>query len=314
MAKTWQNSALDSFSKDRQDFFLTGFEAIDQITCKRGLPYGKALMVYSDPSLGKSTLLLSLTHSLVTSAKKRVLFITVEGNDELAAEIGLLGNPEGSQIEPYNFRYLEIGRAYDLIEVMNAFFLSSYEVAVLDGVDLLSTILPGKKPNTESFLATGEYDGFQSSVFKWINSQLRKTRKSFCFSTHTRIRADRNGERTSAEVACASSIKHLASIICRITYPQSFPLLHKANLQLRSLRIERNAFGPLNISFPFEFSFGKKCTCNELLINELIEKGTLKQQGPWWIVRNSSQPAKKFRGISELLAWLNEDNFHSERQ
>jgi hypothetical protein len=314
VAKAHQNSAFDRFSKERQDFFLTGFDPIDQITCKKGLPYGKAIMVYSDPGLGKSTLLLTLTHSLVTKAKKKVLFIAVEGNDELAVEIGLLGKPEDSRIEPRSFKYLEIGGINDLIEVMNAFFLSSYEVAVLDGIDLLSNILPGEKPNTESFLATGKYDGFQSSVFKWMNSQLRKTRKSLCFSTHTRIRADRNGERTSVEIACASSIKHLAAITCRITYPQSLPLLHKANLQLRSLRIERNAFGPLNISFPFEFLFGKKCTCNELLINELMEKGTLKQQGPWWVVKKSSQPEKKFRGISELLAWLNEGNLNSERQ
>ena len=304
-AKERKEKEISRFETPPQEYFRTGFEVVDQITRGLGLPYEQIVMIRSSSGAGKSAFLLSLANSLIRKEGKNVFFISTEANQELSASI--LGSTKLDNPGIGTIRHFSIGRLEEFIEIMEAFFKSSSDVAILDGLDLLSNVPMGDRVSTESLDASGKYAGYQGSTLKWIKSSLRGKKKTFLYSTHSRNRSDCRSLSSSEVPGCSSVVLQLSEIICSIEPPDKSSILLNTPLQLRSLAILKNKFGPQDTKLPFEFSFGKACSCNELLIKKGFRLGVIQLKSPWWIIKTGVNTEVKVRGVSELYAWIDEN-------
>jgi len=166
-----------------QGVLYTGFPAFDLLTGGKGIPYGSSIVCYGEPGFGVTSLLLTLARSSVFKTGKTVRFLDAEDGFHLADKMGLLRDPLNSSSR---FVYKQIGRVSEFVSEMADFFSSSDELAIIDGLDFLSTLSRDERPCTTRTELSGSVDGLFAHVFKWVRANLLETGKIIVISISLR--------------------------------------------------------------------------------------------------------------------------------
>ncbi len=286
-----------------QGFLYTGFPALDLLTGGKGLPYGSSAVFYGEPGFGVTTLLLTLARSVILKTGKTVRFFDVQDCRFLAKKMGLFGDPLKTSSR---FVYGEIGRVTDLVGVMDDFFSSSDELAIIDGLDSLSTLSGDERPCTTRPELSGSVDGLYAHVFKWMHARLLETGKIVMISTSVRFQSSAHTSGTCKLVpACASVIKNLATFQCRLIKNLSPSKVHILNCQQMILSVENNHRWFPHSYIPTELFIGRGFTYYELLLRAgLLQFRIRKEDGYWTAKLNAEDLAFKRIDISTLSSWL----------
>ncbi len=286
-----------------QGFLYTRFPALDLLTGGKGLPYGTSVVCYGESGFGVTTLLLTLARSVVFNTGKTVHFFDGQDGFRTAEMMGLFEKPLNVSSQ---FVYKRLGRVSDLVGVMDDFFSSNDELAIIDGLDFLSTLSGDERPCTTSPELSGSVDGLYAHVFKWIRARLLETGKIVVISTSLRNQSSAHSSGTCELVpACPSVMKYLATIQCRLIKNLSPSRVQIPNSEQMILSVEKNHRWFRHSYIPMELFICRGFTYWELLLRAGLLQGQIRKEDGYWTAKfNPEDLAFKRIDVSRLSSWL----------
>lgn len=289
-------------------YMRSGCLPFDLITGGRGLPRGRFMLLYSEPGVGKSTLLFSAARGFCNNGLK-VLYLDAESSDDTAAQMGLIGQdlrvPEGS------FKYLTLGSYNDLEKVTDAFCESSYDICMLDSISAIGMSKAMRKKTGKSLeeaTAIGLDARLQTSFMKNFYSEIKAGNQSFIYIAQTRNKIDfKNPQNNGSFAGGSNASKFFSNLQVKMNGSTFIKQGVKTVGRYAYLVGEKNRHASPMIRIPSAVYFGKGIDNVDMLLRLGNMLGIFKTTGAWSVVQIPGQEPEKVQGRPGLEKWIKEN-------
>ena len=271
----------------------------------KGLPLGASILLWADPSSGKSTLLADISKRLLDSSKRtntpfKVLYIAAEGSRELMMEMGLR-----KYMDSHDFIYVERALTWRQVEMLYNAILNKHpeykdvKVVIIDSVNNILS-----DANVEKSAADGDF-GTRAKERSTFYSKYLPLCKEHEINTFliSQVRHNQEtagmmyGDKKKAAVSYAD--KHNVDVILKCSKrsasseleageeftPTLFDLKHK-NTERFIIKLASDATDCKNrycSGFPSEvFMIKGKGAENTYVVRKLLEVNKLVKSGGGW--------------------------------
>ena len=289
-------------------YMRSGCLPFDLITGGRGLPRGRFMLLYSEPGVGKSTLLFSAARGLCNNGLK-VLYLDAESSDDTAEQMGLIGQklrvPEGS------FKYLTIGSYNELEKVTDAFTASSFDVCMLDSISAIgmSKAMRKKSGKTlEEATAIGLDARLQTLFMKNFYSDVKVGNQSFIYIAQTRNKIDfKNPQNNGSFAGGSNASKFFSNLQVKMNGSSFIKQGVRTVGRYAYLVGEKNRHAAPMIRIPAAVYFGKGIDNIDMLLRLGNMLGIFRTTGAWSVVQIPGQEPVKVQGKTGLEKWIKEN-------